>query len=347
MICTDQTEGLAREDKADTRAGLAQASHGQCGRWARCVGWGLALLGGTAAQAQEFPTHPVRIVSITGAGTGVDDFSRLLAKTMGEKLGQSVIIENKPGANGIVAHDTAAKSPADGYTLLYTSAGSVFVNPHAFKKLPYAPGDLVPVRLQAVPIVLTVSGNSPYRTVAELKAAGQANPGKLNWSYSTSGYQVMTVALNAQLKIKAEGVAYKSTTAAVPDLIAGSLDYAMLEVSSATPMVQSQKLRVLAVAAPQRLPQLPDVPTFAEVGLGDAALLSWMELFAPAKTPQAHIDKLSAAAMAFMQSPEAAAHFKQRGTYALGANAQAFAASMGEDQARWKRYIDLAGLKAE
>lgn len=345
MMDTAQTGDLARQNEAQAQ-GSRPAGQAWPGRW---WAWGtaLALLGGTA-HAQEFPTHPVRIVSITGAGTGVDDFSRLLAKTMGEKLGQSVIIENKPGANGIVAHDTVAKAAADGYTLLYTSAGSVFVNPHAFKKLPYAPSDLVPVaRLQAVPIVLTVSGNSPYRTVADLKAAGQANPGKLNWSYSTSGYQVMTVALNAQLKVKAEGVAYKSTTAAVPDLIAGTLDYAMLEVSSATPMVQSQKLRVLAVAAPQRLPQLPDVPTFAEVGLGDAALLSWMGLFAPAKTPQAQLDKLSAAAMAFMQSPEAAAHFKQRGTYALGANAQAFAASMGEDQARWKRYIDLAGLKAE
>lgn len=313
-----------------------------CGTW-------LGLAAPATAQQAAYPEHPVRIVSVSGAGTGVDDFTRLAATYLSRKTGQNFYVENRPGANSILASDHVAKATPDGYTLLLAAASAVTANPYLYKKLPYdANKDLVPIaRMSVVPIVVTVPATSPYRSLDALMAAARSQPGKLSYGTSTTGYKVMTAAINGLAQVQALEIPYKSSSALLPDLIGGTLDYAMLEVSQAVPQVEGGKLRALAVSSPMRVAALPDVPTLNELGLGDATLTSWLGLFAPAGTPRAVVDKLSQLAVEFVASPEAKTHFTRRGTAAYPAASGEFAKAILEDQARWKHYITTAGLQPE
>ncbi len=218
------------------------------------------------AAAQTYPERPVRIVSVTSAGTGLDDYTRLLARYFGQKLGQSFVVENKPGANMILASDYVAKAAPDGYTLLLSGSGAMAANPFLYKRLPYDPlKDFVPVaRLSALPVAVVVPGSSPYRTVADLVAAARAKPGKLNYGTSSTGYRTILAAFNDVARIQAVSVPYKAASTLLPDVMTGVVDYAAIEVSAVVPHVQSGKLRALAVASPARVAQLKDVPTVAE-----------------------------------------------------------------------------------
>ncbi len=306
------------------------------------------LLGGTA-MAQGYPDRPVKIVSVTSAGTGVDDFTRLMANDMAKRLGRNFFVENKPGANTIIACDAVAKAPPDGYTLLLASGSSIAANPYLFKNLPFDVNkDLVPVaRLAALPVTVVVPGNSPYRTLADLFAGARAKPGKLNYGTSSAGYRTMLRAINGVGKIDAVDVPYKAMSQLLPDLMVGTLDYSILEVAAAVPHVQSGKLRALAISSPARVPALPDVPTLAEAGAGEATLVSWIALMAPGGTPAPVVDKLARAANEFLATPEAAAHFVARGTLAFPATGRDFTRFIAEDQAKWKHYIAAAGIQPE
>lgn len=307
-----------------------------------------ALVAGSAL-AQNWPERPVKIVSVTSAGTGVDDFARLLAAHLSRKFGQNFYVEPKPGANTIIACDYVAKSAPDGYTLLLASGSSISANPFLFKSLPFDVNkDLVPVaRLNALPVTLVVPATSPYRTLAELMAAGRARPGKLNYGTSSAGYRVMARAINGVGKVDAVDVPYKAMSNLLPELIGGTIDYTMLEVSAAVPMVQGGKLRALALSSPSRVPALPDVPTLAEAGAGEASLVSWVGLMAPSRTPAAVVDKVSKAAIEFLGTPEAGTHFAQRGTVAYPAAGAEFSKFIAQDQSKWKHYIDAAGIQPE
>lgn len=313
---------------------------------------GAALFGAAApaaAQQSAYPERPVRIVSISSAGTGVDDFTRLAAKYFSDRTGKPFFVENRPGANGIVATDHVAKSAPDGYTLLMTAASAVTANPYLYRNLPYDPNkDLAPVaRMSVVPIVVTVPARSPFRNLQALLDAARAQPGKLGYGTSTTGYKVMVAAINGLAKVQAVEVPYKGTTTLLPDLISGTLDYAMVEISQVVPQAQAGRLRPLAVSSPARVAALADVPTLTELGLGEATLTSWMGLFAPAGTPPAIVSQLSVLALEFVASPEAREHFDKRGTAAHPAASEAFRQAIVEDQARWKHYITAVGLQPE
>ncbi|ODV44497.1 ABC transporter substrate-binding protein [Cupriavidus sp. UYMMa02A] len=302
-----------------------------------------------AQLAQTYPDHPVRIVSITSAGTGADDYTRLLAKYLGQKLGQSFVVENKPGGNMIIASDYVAKAAPDGYTLLLSTSGAMAANPFLFRKLPYDPlKDFVPIaRMSLLPVVLVVPGNSPYHTVADLVKAARANPGKLNFGTPSTGYRTIVANFNDAAKIQATSVPYKAMSGLLPDLMTGIVDYGVVEVSAAVPHVQSGKLRALAVTSAARLPQLKDVPTMAEAGLPRAGVNSWTALFAPAGTPQPIVDKLSRYTLEFVNSPEATSHYAQRGTTPFPGNGAELRATIVADQQMWKRLISLAGIEPE
>lgn len=302
-----------------------------------------------AAQQPAYPDRPVRIVSISSAGTGVDDFTRLAAKYFSDRTGKSFFVENRPGANGIIATDHVAKAAPDGYTLLLTAASAITANPYLYRNLPYDPNkDLAPIaRMSVVPIVVTVPAGSPHRSLQSLLDAARDQPGKLSYGTSTAGYKVMVAAVNGLAKVQAVEVPYKGTTTLLPDLISGTLDYAMVEVSQVVPQMQAGKLRPLAVSSPARVAVLAEVPTLAELGLGEATLTSWMGLFAPAATPPAIVRQLSALALEFVASPEAKLHFDTRGTAAYPAALDGFRQAIVEDQARWKHYINAVGLRPE
>jgi len=312
----------------------------------------LALALPAAAQsqsAQAYPEHPVRIVSITSAGTGADDYTRLLAKYLGQKLGQSFVVENKPGGNMIIASDYVAKATPDGYTLLLSASGAMAANPFLFRKLPYDPlKDFVPIaRMSLLPVVLVVPGDSPYHTVADLVAAARARPGKLSFGTSSTGYRTILANFNDAAKIQALSVPYKAMSNLLPDLMSGIVDYGVVEVSAAVAQIQSGKLRALAVTSPARLPQLKDVPTMTEAGLPRAGVNSWTALFAPAGTPQPIVDKLSRYALEFVNSPEATKHYGMRGSSPFPGNGPELRATIVADQQMWKRLISLAGIEPE
>lgn len=297
--------------------------------------------------AAKYPERPIRIISITGAGTGADEYSRLMAKYMTEKLGQPVIIENRPGGNTIVGTSAVKSAPADGYTFLYTAASTFGANPYLYSNLPYTDADFVPVaRLHGLPLVIVTAGNSKYHTLADLQAAAKANPGKLNYGTSTAGYRVIMAAFNDAAGIKATEVPYKSTSGMIIDLQAGQIDYTVIEIASVTPQVRAGKLIAIGAVGTQRASTLPEVPTLTEQGL-DFAIYSWMSLFAAKGTPQEAIDAVSKAALEFVNSPEAAEHHKQRGTYALPGTPAELGKQVLEDQKAWKAAIDKSGIKVE
>ena len=328
------------------RTTLPRAARRRPLAWLCAVCCGAAL---PAAAQTAYPERPVRIVSISSAGTGVDDFTRLAAKYFSERTGKSFFVENRPGANGIIATDHVAKAAPDGYTILLTAASAITANPYMYRSLPYDPNkDLAPVaRMSVVPIVVTVPARSPHKSLDALLQAARAQPGKLSYGTSTAGYKVMVAAVNALAKVHAVEVPYKGTTTLLPDLMSGTLDYAMVEISQVVPQMQAGKLRPLAVSSPARVAALGDVPTLAELGLGEATLTSWLGLFAPAATPPAIVRQLSDLALEFVASAEAKAHFDQRGTAAYPAAHDSFRQDIVQDQARWKHYIAAAGLQPE
>ncbi len=307
------------------------------------------LLAAAPTMAQGYPERPVRLVSVTSAGTGVDDYSRRLATYLSQKLGQSFVVENRPGANTIVAADHVAKSAPDGYTILYGVSSTMAANPALYKNLPYVPErDFVPVaRLNAIPNVLVVSATSPHRSLDELMAAARAKPGTLNVGYGTSGYRLFLAAVHEAAKVKALDVPYKATASVLQDLFGGVLDYTVLEVSTATPLIQSGRARGLAVVGPTRVQAIPDVPTLAEAGVPGVTLMSWTGLFAPAGTPAEIVEKLSRAALEFVESPLAMEHYASRGTIAYPAAGPELARTIAEDQKEWKRLADVAGIEPQ
>nr|WP_240987587.1 tripartite tricarboxylate transporter substrate binding protein [Cupriavidus taiwanensis] len=288
-------------------------------------------------------------MSTTSAGTGVDDYTRLLARYLNQKSGQSFVVENRPGANSMLAADYVAKSAPDGYTLLLASSSTMSANPFLFRTLPYHPQrDFVPVaRLSALPVALVVAASSPYRTVADLAAAARARPGKLNHGTSSAGYRVMLAAFDDAAGIRTTDIPYKAMSNLLPDLIGGTLDFTVLEISAAVPLVESGRLRALAVLSEQRIPALPDVPTMAQAGMPGVSLVSWLGLFAPKGTPPAVVARLQAWALEFARSQEAAQHYAKRGSTPYAAPGEELAQTIVDDQAKWQRLIKLAGIQPE
>lgn len=314
-----------------------------------------ALASPAGAQARNYPERVIKIVSVASPGTGIDDYTRLLAKFLAQKLGQSVVVENRPGANMIIASDYVAKAAPDGYTLLLTASSAMSANPFLFRQLPYNPGkDFVPVaRMSSLPVALVVAGSSPYKSVADLTNAARARPGKLNGASSSTGYRLMAAAFTEAAGIKTTDVPYKATATLLPDLIGGNVDFTMVEFSAAMPLIQSSKLRALAVLSPKRVPLLPEVPTLSEAGMQNSTVveavsrINWSGLFAPAGTPAVIVDKLSRLTLEFVGSPEAMAHYASRGSLPNPGTGAELGKAVMADQQTWKRLIVASGLQPE
>ena len=308
----------------------------------------LAYAGG--ALAQEYPTRPIRILIGFSPGGGADIVTRIVAPAMSESLAQNIVIDNRPGANGIIAAELAAKSPPDGYTLL-TAPGNYAFAPALVAKLPFNMTTAFAAVGQMVdsPLVVVVHPSLPVRSVKELIAVAKSRPGDL--SYASGGVggsaHLATELFRAAAKVNLVHVPYKGTGAAMNDLIAGHVPVCFCTLPSALPHAKSGRLRALAVTTAKRSAAAPELPTVAEAGVRGYEMSQWYGVLAPAATPAPIIDKLNAEMRKALRRPQIRSQLLAAGGDAAQSSPQEFASFFAAEIARWTRVVQTAGLRAE
>jgi tripartite-type tricarboxylate transporter receptor subunit TctC len=310
-----------------------------------------ALLFCMGAHAQPFPNKPIRILVGFAPGGNTDVVSRVIAVRMQDLLGQPVLVENKPGAGGVVATDFIAKAPPDGYTLLMSSLGPHTVSPSLYKSVGFDPvNDLAPVSNVAVnSLLLMVNPSLPVKSVPDLIAHAKANPGKLNFGSSGVGAttHLSGEVFNSMAGVKLVHVAFKGGPPAITALLAGDLQLMFANLSDALPQVKSGKLRGLAVTAARRAAQVPDLPTVAESGLPGFDVAPWNGLVAPGKTPPEVIAKLSDTVQRIVREKPFRDKMFEIGSEPLGDTPEQFRATIANDIQRWAKIVKEAGIKPE
>ena len=312
----------------------------------------LAIAGLTqpALGQDAYPNKPVKIVIGFGPGSGTDIMARMLAEELRVALGQPFVVDNKPGASAQIAASSVAKSPADGYTLFFTSNSSHSVNPHMFKKLPYDPiADFTPIGGVAYfPFILAVNASVPARTPQEFVAYARANKGKLNYAYGTPTVQIPAEALNRLEKLEATGVPYKSSPGAMTDVIGGQAQFLVVDLASARPHLQSGRLRALAVTTSKRTALAPDLPTIEEsLKLKDFDLAAWTGLFGPAGLPKDIQEKLSNTLLQILAKPEVRERITAAGAEPTPSDIATFTALVKRQLEVWGRKVADAGIQPE
>jgi len=301
-----------------------------------------------SAQDANYPNRPVHIIVCVPAGGGVDTVTRFIAEKLEKRLGQPVVVENRSGAGGNIGAEVVFKSDPDGYTLLASQPAPITVNPLLYKGISFDPTKFEPVAIMTIiPNVLLVREDFPAKTAQEFMAYAKANPGKINYASQGIGTTShLTAALLEHLAgIKLQHVPYKGTAPALTDLIAGHVDMMFSELSSAKKFSDAGRARILAVATEQRLPQLPNVPTFDELGVKGFESITWNAISAPPKTPREIVAKLNEAIEDVLASPEAKAHFaKINAQPASGSPAQA-TAFIEKETKTWGGVIKQAGIQ--
>jgi tripartite-type tricarboxylate transporter receptor subunit TctC len=319
---------------------------------AACLGLAALVHAAIApASAQEdpakYPTRPIHIVVGFSAGGGNDMIARIFGQKLSEGLGQGVVIENKPGGGAIVATEYVARSAPDGYTLLMSASG-ISINPAVYTKLPYdAVNDFVPVcELGSYPLIMIVAAASPIKSVAELVAYAKANPDKTNYASSSASFQLVTELFKQKTGAPMQVIPYKSTNESVLAVISGQVTTTIADASPVTGQVKSGSARALAVAAPKRMEDFPDVPTLKEAGADVDAVL-WSGIFAPKATPPAIVKKLEGELMRIARLPDVVARLKLIGVDPVGSSSEEFAKVLAADIARWGAVARAANIKME
>ncbi len=302
------------------------------------------------AIAQTWPAKPLRIIVPFAAGGNTDSIARTAAERLSQSLGQPVIVDNKPGANGAIAAELVARAAPDGYTLLMAPMPLVAVLP-VVTKTPYDPlKDFAPIsNIGSNPFVLGVHAGVPARNVREFVEHARANPGKLNYASGGSG---SVSHLSAALFVKRAGldmthVSYKGGAPAVADLLGGQVQMYFGNLSELAPHAQTGRVRIIGVSSEKRAVQLPDVPTIAESGYPGFRTLTWNGLVAPASTPAAVIARIAQEAAAICANPAAAQRLTQLGVDALCSTPAEFAETMRSDILIWAEAVKAANLKIE
>jgi len=303
------------------------------------------------AQAGPYPVKPIRLVIGFAPGGAADYVARAMSDAFGKALGQTVVVDNKPGSGSSIAADVVAKSAPDGYTLLIASPSSISVNPALNPKLTYAPSDLVPVtKMTTSPLVLAVNPATGIRSVSELVAAAKKDPDKLNYATSGNGSAPhLGAALFSQLTgAQMTHVPYRGGALAIQSVIAGDTQLTFGTSPSVLPMAGGGRLRALAVSTRERSPLVPDLPGMREAGLPEYNLEFWYGMFVPVGTPPAIVQKIYDATVAAMQQPSVKTVLAHEGTeVALSASPAQFAAFLAEDGKFWVNLVKSAKVKIE
>jgi tripartite-type tricarboxylate transporter receptor subunit TctC len=306
----------------------------------------LLLLAPAQAQTNSFPNRPIRLITPYPAGASTDLLARTVAQSMSKRLGQTVLVENRAGAGGIIAADATAKAAPDGYTFLLASAAIVTMNPIIYKKLPYDPvKDLAPLTVAAqLPLVVVVNSAVPIRTTQQLRDMATAAPGKLTYGSAGSGtsQHLAGELFKSMAKVDLLHVAYKGGGPAMTDLLGGQIDMMFVQTPSALHQSRSGKIRIVAIGSAKRSPMLPDVPTIAESGLPGYDSDTWYGFMAPAGVPPAIMAKLHAAIIEALK--ENKEKLTNEGFIVTGSTPQEMAAVIKSDTAKWGAIIRAAGI---
>jgi len=320
---------------------------------AGCLG-SMALAAATimSASAQEdpskYPTRAIHIVVGFTPGGGNDIIARIVGQKLSESLGQPVIIDNKPGGGAIVATEFVAKSAADGYTLLVGASGAMAINPAVYAKLPYDPiRDFVPVsELGSFPLILIVNASSPIKSLAELVAFAKAHPDKTNYASSSAAFQLVTELFKQKTGAPMQEIPYKGANDSVMAVISGQVTATIADSGPVSSQVRGGQVRALAVAAPKRTDDLPEVPTMREAGADVDAVL-WSGIFAPRQTPPAIVRKLEGELMRIVRLPDVVARLKPLGILPVGNSSEEFARILASDIARWSEVAKAGNIRIE
>ena len=295
------------------------------------------------AQAQGFPNRPVTLVVPFPPGGGTDTGARIVAQKLGAKWGQTVVVENKGGAAGMIGADLVAKARPDGYTILMGNIGTQAINPSLYKKLPYDPdAAFAPISLVAeLPLAMMVNPAVPAKTAKEFIALAKSRPGQLSYSSSGAGGAPH---LAAEMFKEATGtfilhVPYRGGGPAIADLLAGHVQLSFMTVLEASGHIKAGKLRALAVTGARRVPAVPEVPTLAEAVLPGFDSISWIGLFAPAGTPKDIVDKISTDVRELLASDEVKGKLIELGAVPAGNTPAQFQAMIDSDRKRYAQVI--------
>jgi tripartite-type tricarboxylate transporter receptor subunit TctC len=306
----------------------------------------LALLAGSAA-AQDYPNKPIRILVGYAAGGGNDIIVRVMTNEMSKGLGQPVIVENKPGAQSIIAAELAARAAPDGYTIFMGPSGPMTINPATYSKLSYSPTrDFAPISMICeFPLIVTVDAALPIRNIKELLAYIKANPGKSNYASSAGIFQITTEMFKQRTGSAIEMIPYKSSGESVQALIGHQVMLTIVDPPPATGPLKAGTIRGLAVTSGKRHPSWPDLPTMAEAGVPDMEVPVWTAFFAPAKTPAAIVARLQKEVARVVQTAEVKERFAGMGLEPVGGSSEELGRRVASDIEKWTAVAKAANIK--
>jgi len=310
-----------------------------------------SILAPSIADAQNWPTRPVRLISPFAPGGGADITSRAVAQKLSISLGQQVLVENRGGAGGMIGVDIAAKSPADGYTVVMGTIGPIAINPSLYKKMTYDPmRDLIPVSQAANALnVLVVHPSLPAKNVKEMIAIAKARPGQMNYGSSGPGAtdHLAGELFNVLAGVKMVHVPYKGGAPAMLDLVSGNVQVVFSTVSTAIAAMDSKRVRPLAMTGNQRFELMPELPTVAEAGLKGFEVNNWYGIFLPAGTPKDIVTRLNADVVKALAAPDVKKRLLEAGIVATSSSPEGFTTYVKAEAAKWAKVIKDANISVE
>jgi tripartite-type tricarboxylate transporter receptor subunit TctC len=320
-------------------------------RIARLAAIALFALTAVAARGDTFPSRPIRIVVPFAAGGATDLIARVVGQKLTESMGQAVVVENRPGASGMIGADLVAKAPPDGYTLLMASTAEIAINPSLYSKMSYDPQrDLAPITLAGVtPLILVVNPASPLHSVADIVKEAKAHPGAISFASAGNGsvQHLSGELVKVLTSTDMVHVPYKGAAPALTDVLSGQVTMFFSGMPPAMPHVKSGKLRALAVTTPKRSPAAPDVPTMAEAGVQGFDISNWFGLLAPAGTPPGILDKLHDEAVKALMQPAVKERLAEQGAEVVADSREHFGAFIKAEADKYAKLIKVSGAKAD
>lgn len=309
-----------------------------------------ALSFSAAAAAQDWPAQPVRWIVPYPAGGGTDVLARTVANALEKPLGQTIIVENRPGAATIIGATAIAQAAPDGYVVGTADSGTLAFNPSLYAKLAYDAEQFTYIGgLARFPLLVAVRAESPLQSLEDLLAAARQSPGKLSAASAGAGspHHLALELFKQRAGVDVLHVPYKGAAPAIQDLLGGQVDFMFIDLGAGLPNVKAGKLRVLAAATPERVAALPDVPTLSEKGYKDFTAYAWQGLVGPAGVPSAVVDKLAEQLQQTLKSPEVADKIAAMGIEPMPMAPSAFREYAAQERAAWAKVIEKAGIRLE